>query len=342
MKKFYSILALAALVMSGEVNAQEAYKAPKGATVETIIENIKPLTTEVDVTSVGKTVGITAIREKIEEVNPNILIVCKTTQITADEENLPNVVRIDRKGSQGMGIANKFVIDDEYPFYSKRVFDAKSGYYYREVKNEYNTMCLPFCFLYEKQREGLHFEILTDVKEDLLTFTRIDATSFDPAQTPGKHHIACGTPLVVHLHDFVEPEELEEGQVNFIEIEAGNCTINGKEDKVYPDLAYTLVGDYVERTILAKDSETGYIQDNRFWTGADFDVPVTVKPYRCILKNFKVSESKAVKFAHTSTTTAIKNVSANSTSAAYNLQGLRVAADTKGLIVVDGKKVFNK
>ncbi len=342
MKKIYSILALALALGAGEANAQVAEKVFEASATPA---QIQEYLTSVEATGVGQ-INVEAVTANLKSTtfemkgqNTNAIIIAKAWNKPANATNVVYVWNSDKEYG-----CDEFVLTDGYPFLATQKFDAVKASYTRIVKNEYNTVCVPFCFKYEKQREGEHFEILTKVEDDLLTFKRIDKTQFDIVK--GLHHVAAMTPMVVHLHDF----DYTEGAENKVEIVAQPSTINGSEDAVYEDLAYSLTGTLTDYSLTGDFSEY-YIQDNKFWAAEDFQgVDVFVPAYRCVLKNVdltpKTDEQPEVKVysivSEDGETTVIKSVSTASSTAAYNLQGVRVAADAKGFVIMNGKKHFNK
>lgn len=363
MKKIYSILTLAALLTAGEAFAQTkgvsgnevTFEGPW--TIEAInFELAKVVYGTVDVSKVEGIDGETVVTK-----SPNTVIVAKDKEQLANTTNVLVYVPIRDLGTGETTYfpwMENFVLTDGYDWLCEREFDAGHAYYERVCKNEYNTLCLPFCFYIEElmhARSDMHLEILTKVEKDVLTFTQISATNYDykdeSATRPG-HHVAGRTPLVCHLHEFAAGK-------NTIVIEPkGAVSVNAAEDSLYNDLAYTLTGQ-LKATVISTDvnSDMYYIQDNYFWKLDDYIDPETnkyatveVPAFRCILDNFdnskEIDHTAGVKnfkiVSADAEATSISSVSTTLETPAYNLQGVRVAPTAKGFVLKNGKKYFNK
>lgn len=363
MKKIYSILTLAALLSAGETFAQT--KSVSGTTVTFegpwTIEAINYEISEAD----GNPVGTVIVKDvegledaTITPANPNTIIVAKQGQV-ANEENVVLTV--------GNGVTwehmRKLHIYDGFGFYSTYKFDANEAYYERACRNEYNTLCLPFCFYVEELNtdgdDNMHLEVLTDVSKDVLIFKRVVDLNSKAGTRPG-HHVPAGTPLICHLHGFIPADSVatdeERANKNRIVIHpAGAVSVNCEEEPAFEDIAYTLEGQFVPTVIDAKtNTEKYYIADNFFWKWTDFKsgeeyATVEVPAFRCILNNFNtdienVEEAAAKKLSIITLEgeTAIETVKTTIETPAYNLMGVRVAPNAKGMVIKNGKKYFNK
>lgn len=337
MKKIYSILALAAFMLgAGEANAQIGYyKVDSQATVAEInklLEEDELGIGEIDVT--GVTTDLTGEEIKLEGVNKNTIILAKSPDQVANKVNV--VVSWGTKNGQPYYGCEHFVLTDGYPFYATRAFDAIDLEYTRKVSNAYNTVIVPVCFVYEDmiaQRPGQHFEVVDEIDGNVIKCKPIDLINVAPYKE-NLHHVYGGTPLIVHLHDFAENP--------YITIKQHNACVNVKAPAELPEAVYTLSGKYEDSSIEAGNATKCYIQDNQFWSAADFDVDVKVPAYRCVFSAPEGSNVKSFSIV-SEEATAIKSVATSTISTeAYNLQGVRVAPTAKGFVIMNGKKYFNK
>jgi len=342
MKKIYSILALALAFGVGQANAQDENGVVKFSgekTVAQINQELAAITdyqkiAEIDVTGVTSVIN----DDVIVSPNPNAIIIVKKN---ADVANKVNVLPLKEKWV-GM---DKLVITDGYDFNCTRAFDALSAEYHRyNVKNEYNTLCLPFCINVKDYPENYHFEYLSGILEDgTLEFTRLTSSRNTAVDQKYEGHLSNGTPCILHLHDF-DPEV-----TNNIDIVTKRAvSVNQNEPKSYPMLEdMKLVGSFKYQT-LTEEAPVYYIQDNMFWAFGDFDeTEVIVPAYRCLIElnnpDSPTPYSKKYNVVSVDDATGVRTViSSIDETPAFNLQGLRVAADTKGIVVKNGKKYFNK
>lgn len=361
MKKIYSILTLAALLTAGEAFAQT--KSVDGTTVTFegpwTVDAINYEITEAD----GNPVGTVIVKDvegledaTIVPANPNTVIVAMKGQVANEE----NVVLVVGNGNEWEHM-RKLHIYDGYGFYSGYKFDALEAYYERPCKNEYNTLCLPFCFYVEELdtdgSDNMHLEVLTEVTKDVLYFKRIIDFESKTGTRPG-HHVPAGSPIICHLHGFIPADSIatdeERANKNRMVIHPnGPVSVNFEEEPEFADIAYILEGQLVPTVIDAKtNTNKYYIADNYFWKWTDFKsgedyATVEVPAFRCILDDFTVegpvaAAAKKLSMVTLEGETAIETVKTTIETPAFNLMGVRVAPNAKGVVVKNGKKYFNK
>lgn len=289
-------------------------------------------------------------------LNPNMIIVAKPGQVS----NTENVVLVYGEGDNARYVAPKLNIHDRYAFYSTFKFEAEEAYYERPCISEYSTLCLPFSFNMEELitpgDDNMQLEVLSETSDDVLYLKRIVDLQ-TKTSTSNHHHVPAGSPLFVHLHDFIPAdahapdEEIVEKNRMIIHTK-GAITVNYEEEKEFSDVAYLLEGHLVPTVIDANtNTDKYYIKYSEFWKWTDMVdengeyVTVNVNQFRCILNDFTAGnpgDAKNLSLVSVENTTAIETAKTTNETPAYNLQGIRVAPTAKGFVIKNGNKYFNK
>lgn len=351
MKKIYSVLfALAGLFTAGNVCAQTLTMVGD----ELVFEG--PWTPEAINYELGKgeydgqkiisvnllnVTGLDGTAAIVVSDNPNAMIIANEGQIWAEANVLiPVYATVNGEKVITDYTCDNFVLDDNYDWLFDKSFYAKKCSYKRYVRNQYNTLCLPFDFTLEQLEPNdfdVKIEVLSKITQDTLYLTPISSL---PSSVSGGHFVPAMTPIVCKV-DF----DGEEGGFT-IACNSGS-RVNQSLNKVFDDVVYNLVGQ-MKRTLISEDvnADMYYIQDNCFWNLNNFDgMPVAVPAFRCLLANnavFKGTNTIKVAEEKDEEATAINDVKAETETPAYNLMGVRVDENSKGFVIKNGKKAFNK
>lgn len=349
MKKFYSILAFAAFMFSAaEVNAQTAevdgnvIKFSGNWTADAINAKLaEDVNEQFGTVYVNDVVGLA--HNKIVPTNPNAIIVATADQVSNTINTINPKVTITSHGQSGIYIVNNFVVTDGHEFTCTLRFDALRAEYHRTVKNYYNTMCLPFCFRIEDIADRYHLEYLDRVENNTLYFKRITGADNPHPDQYGSNHISDMTPLIIHDHEMTtSPNDID------IVVEHGVSVNQNENPRTYPmNDKMNLVGTLTNTKISASEPNVLYIQDNLFWKYEDFNVDVTVPAFRCVIKatgnDILPAGTKKFSIAVEDDITGVTTiVNSLDDAPSYNLNGIRVSDNTKGLVIKNGKIIFNK
>lgn len=270
----------------------------------------------IDVTGVT---GDLNSRQPIMTVNPNTIIavtpdqpsVRPTNVLVMDEQDpyVENLVVVDPSlGTNTQSGSNYDEVDCGW--YCTRSFTAKKASYTRPMGYSYGTVVLPFA--YNVAGQSHQIEEITEVAEETITSKRVEVEAIRPCQ-----------PVIVWS---ATPKD--------VVITAEDTYVMSPQGRD----ASTLIGTLTETTI---GEGQYFIAKDNFWHAGDYQ-GITVKPFRAwfegatemAVKSFSINGESA---------TAIKNVESTTTAApAYNLQGVRVAPNAKGFVIINGKKTYNK
>ena len=264
--------------------------------------SISEILADANATSIDAT-GITAATA-LPTANPNCLIVANDGMVT----NTQNVI-------VGGTCAN-LVLTDNHPFKAPADFTATTATYNTTINTtaKAGTLYLPYAAA-----------IPSGVKAYTLTYTsgsEVTATEITTGTIP------ANTPVLLN----------GEGSTDF----------NGTGVAIDADGAFAsgaLTG-VLEQGFVPKDS---YVLQNGD-SGLGFykvaaDNTIGIKPFRAYLTATGGGSRVAINFADETTgINAVQgsDVKVNGSEAVYNLQGQRVAQPTKGLYIVNGKKVIVK
>ncbi len=221
----------------------------------------------------------------------------------SDFYDTDNVIRWDELNSRNN--TPTMVLTDGYPFYTPIDFHANTVHVYRSLQAGINTMCLPF---YVGQAE-----ISTNCKiatfKNGTTFTFVD-------------HADANVPFLATDVDAA--------------VDAGTgLTFTDKGVCATGDLGTTFVGVYAPQS--AKDLY-GINGDGKLQKGGS---TATINSFRAYLTD--VSEAREITFEDETTgLTDVSSKTSDGRGECFNLAGQRVAQPTKGLYIVNGRKVVIK
>jgi len=253
----------------------------------------------------------------IETPNPNTIIAINRNQSINNEANVlvggnvANLVITDPLTVAGAQDAANYSEVDCGFYYSGEEFTATQASYSRPMSATYATVMIPFIF-----DPAAQDVTIMDVAEITEAGVEVEPTVYA--------EIAFGRPFIAK----VAGDELV--------ITAENTTVAGSYGGIN-----SMFGVYTEITLGEGDY---FIAQDQFWNAGQRQGGVTLKPYRCYFELSSSDASNAAKLAIIEKeSTAIKNAQiASEEVPAYNLQGIRVAANAKGFVVKGGKKFFNK
>lgn len=123
----------------------------------------------------------------------------------------------------------------------------------------------------------------------------------------------------------ITPKETDKTYLNNNELQASTLA-NGSLAEVPESGAYTLSGDTFKTY-----SKTEFVHGKAYFVKPDM-----------IMGGVGETKVFSFEFAESDEATAISTVKANVEGVAYNLAGQRVAPTTKGIVIINGKKYFNK
>lgn len=352
MKKIYSVLfALAGLFTAGNVCAQTLTMVGN----ELVFEG--PWTPEAINYELGKgeydgqkiisvnllnVTGLDGTAAIVVSDNPNAMIIANEGQIWAEANVLiPVYATVNGEKVITDYTCDNFVLNDGYDWLYEKPFYAKKCSYEHICRNEYNTICLPFDLVLE-QIEGPsdfnnEFGLLSKMTENTIYFKPI---SLLPPSASGVHFIPAQTPMMCKVNGHQDGEALISVKYN------GGGRVNAALNKVFDEVAYNLVGQ-MKRTTISENVNTYmyYIQDNCFWSYEKYaPLSVEVPSFRCLLVNNEIfNGAKMINVAtEEAESTVINSVKAETETPAYNLMGVRVDENSKGFVIKNGKKAFNK
>lgn len=301
---------------AGEIN--ETLQSPLTYADEATQEPVDVLPGQFGVVDLTAVTSLTQ-RDMIGTVNPNTIIavtpdqpsVRPTNVLVMDEQDpyVENLVVVDP--SLGTDTQSGFNYDEvDCGWYCTRSFTAKKASYTRPMAYSYGTVVLPFA--YNVAGQSHQIEEITEVADETITSKRVEVEAIRPCQ-----------PVIVWS---ATPKD--------VVITAEDAYVTSAQGRD----ASTLIGTLIETTIGAGQY---FIAKDNFWSAEDYG-EIIVKPFRAwfegevevAVKSFSINGESA---------TAIKNVeSATAAAPAYNLQGVRVAPNAKGFVIINGKKTYNK
>ena len=234
--------------------------------------------------------------------NPNLLILSPSDFYDTD-----NVIRWDEANKRNN--TPKMVLTDANPFYTPIEFHANTVHVYRSLRAGINTMCLPF---YVGQAE-----ISTNCKiatyKNGTTFTFVD-------------HADANVPFLATDVDAA--------------VDAGTgLTFTDKGVCATGSLGTTFVGVYAPQSA---ENLYGINNDGKLQKGGS---GATINSFRAYLTETAVAVIGAREITFENETTGLTDVSSKTSDGrgeCFNLAGQRVAQPTKGLYIVNGKKVIVK
>ena len=203
-------------------------------------------------------------------------------------------------------VCAKLELTDKNPFNAPVAFTATSAKFTKTVENDYATMVIPFAAAVPSDVEA--YEI-TGNNGDKLTTSLVES-------------VAANKPVMLKgngTFDFVAENAAIAATTNAAQ---NNGLLNG----VYANTAVPTENTYV----LQKQ-----VEDVNFYKAIS---GLTVNPFRAYLTT-AVAGAARLTFDFNEAT-GIKTVKTTEGTEVYNLQGVRVANPTKGLYIVNGKKVI--
>ena len=208
------------------------------------------------------------------------------------------------------GTCANLVLTDKKPFKAPADFTATTASFEKTL-SEAATMVLPFAATIPS---GIEAYNLTGVDGDAVTAVKVDAISADQPV------LLNGTGTVTFTGSNAAVTATAAGAVN-----------NGVLYGVYAD-GYVPAGSYV----LQKQGE------NLGFYPVAADNTISVAPFRAYLT--AATPARALRIVYAGETTAIESIEHSTMNIEdyYDLQGRRVAQPTKGLYIVNGKKVMVK
>lgn len=264
---------------------------------------------------VGNSLGSASL----EDVLSNANAVCyDATGVTGTGINLeaanPNALFIANEGTLTNtknvivdGTCDNLVLEDKKPFNAPVAFTATQAKFTKTVSDaDYATMVLPFAV--ETLPNGVEAYNITGNEGDVLTTTKAETIEAN------KPVMLKGNGEIEFTAEGVEIAATTEGAQQ-----------NGLLYGVYADTAVPTENTYV----LQKQGG-----DVNFYKAIS---DLTVNPFRAYLTTAAAAARLTFDFNEA---TGIKTVKTTEGTEVYNLQGVRVANPTKGLYIVNGKKVI--
>lgn len=301
----------------------DAFKKAKGITFFHLI-GIKSAWANVTLSSVtvdeytNKIVGSGINRVKSYLTNPYLTSIDATgvTAAVALPTANPNCLIVANEGmvtnAQNVivdGTCANLVLTDGHPFKAPADFTATSASYATTFKAEAGTVCLPYAAT-----------IPTGVKAYTLTYTSGDAAT----ATEVTGTIPANTPVLLNGSD----DATFSGSGS---VAAAATNVSGALTGVFED-TYVPAGSYVLQN---GDEGLGFYK-------VAADNTILAKPFRAYLTATSAARSLKINFAGAAT--GIESVAAETQQNGqyFDLQGRRVAQPTKGLYIVNGKKMMVK
>lgn len=261
-------------------------------------------------------VGISLGSASLEDVLSNANAVCyDATGVTGTGINLeaanPNALFIANEGTLANtknvivnGTCANLELTDVYPFNAPVAFTATSAKFTKTMKADYGTMVIPFTATVP---EGVEAYEITASNGEVLTTNKVEEiTANKPVMLKGSSNVFTASGAAIAA--------TTEG-----------VQTNGLLSGVYVAKAVPTVNTYV----LQKQGE-----DVNFYKAIS---GLTVNPFRAYLTTAAGAARLTFDFNEA---TGIKTVKTTEGTEVYNLQGVRVAYPTKGLYIVNGKKVI--
>lgn len=284
----------------------------------------------------------------IAKVNPNCIIyaLADNKPMVSDDETADNVV----VGNKDEGHADRFVIDEGYPFHCTEDFTAWDGLVKRRMtKGYWNTMLLPFYIkgdAYSTSGDFLNYLGGTYAK---LTGERRHAngnvtmlfTTFDK-------DFEANVPFLVKAEN-TNPEGDGYNEFKFLEIqicktpELINFRPTGTNVDFIGNYSYNPETDYTKGVFLPVGSLFLY---NDTFKHVVKENANTTKPLRGYFQVYDAPAESKMMFSIDNTPTAITDIDASADAADdnwYTLQGVRISKPQQsGIYINNGKKVIIK
>ena len=241
-----------------------------------------------------------ASKIELTTANPNCLIIANANQLS----NANNVIV--------SGTCNNLLLTDNYPFKAPADFTAKSATYNTTINTTAmaGTLCLPFAAT-----------IPGGVEAYTLTYTSGDDAAVATKITTGT--IPANTPVLLNGSDSKEFI----GASVAVDVDADATNVSGAMTGVF------------EATYVPEDA---YVLQNGA-EGLGFYIvaaanTITAKPFRAYLT--ASTPARSLKIVFDDETTGINEVNVVKDKSYFNLGGQRVSKPTKGLYIMNGKKVI--
>lgn len=275
---------------------------------------------DADIAGVVNITGVTGDldnRQPIITPNPNTMIVANEGQISNPQnvivDGVCNFLRVvDPLMWTPAQVAENYR-ESDCGWYCNLPFRAETAVYERPMSYTYGTLALPFS--YE----------MNEINARIFNVEEFDGSNLYITYANPQYGVGARAAVIVGSNR------------QSVYVEAHDAQVNGRSyfGFLTPEFAKTTIG--AGQYCIAKD---------QFWAGDNNGkgTTVTVYPYRAWFGRPEGTEvnAKALNIV-VKEETAINNVEAATTIApAYNLQGVRVAPNAKGFVIVNGKKYFNK
>lgn len=262
---------------------------------------------------IGESIGSVSLNTALSDATATCFDVTGVTGsgITLDAAN-PNALFIANEGTLANtknvivdGVCANLELTDKYPFMAPAAFTATAAKFTKTVDSDYATMLIPFGASVPSDVEA--YEI-TGNDGDVLTTNMVES-------------VEANKPVMLKNNGTFEftAEGVEIAKT--AEAAQNNGLLNG----VYAATAVPTENTYV----LQKQGE-----DVNFYKAIS---GLTVNPFRAYLTAAAGAARLTFDFNEA---TGIKTVKTTEGTEVYNLQGVRVANPTKGLYIVNGKKVI--
>ena len=258
-------------------------------------------TTSSNVSLYGQGVGV-----RLYPKNKNQVIYAATgTQFSSAQNNVV-----------ANGQCLNFVLTDGTPLEVPTAFSAVSATYAREMSSKWGTLQLPYAVA---TSDAVQYYTLSSVDESTMRFT--------PAAS-----VPANTPAIFR--------RLDETAAS-VSCTAASVAVGKTADAATASDCdgWSLVGSYTAQTV--EDANAYYIAQDKFWkTGGS----ITVNPFRAYFTNTGGSSAKRLAIEVDETPTGIETLNVErltlNDAAIYDLQGRRIGLPTKGLYIINGKKVL--
>lgn len=266
----------------------------------------------------------------------------KATVTTADATTIVNNIRGNEKGKNAFIIlpagtytnhdaVNVIVGDqcenlhliDQTPMESSvqnRHFTAHNATYYRAQGNEWGTVCLPFA-------------LQSDQTIQYYTLATVSGSSmwFNPIQ-----NVDANTPVVFR--------RLAGNEINVSDTNAP-IYVNGTETENTDATNWQLKGTYKPVVISNQNGNLYYIAQNQFWNATQAANNVKVPAYRAYFETTTPVSARSFTLfiGDGDNTTEIGTINADGTietAPVYNIAGQRLSTTTKGINIINGKKII--
>ncbi len=233
-----------------------------------------------------------------------------STGITLDAAN-PNALFIANKGTLANdknvivdGVCANLELIDEKPFNAPVAFTATSAKFTKTMKADYGTMVIPFDAELPSDVEAFN---ITGNNGDVLTTTAAEAIEANkPVMLKGSSNVFTASGAAIA------------------------ATTEGVQANGLLSGVYTATPVPTENTYVLQNQG----EDVNFYKAIS---GLTVNPFRAYLTTAAATARLTFDFNEA---TGIKTVKTTEGTEVYNLQGVRVANPTKGLYIVNGKKVI--